>query len=75
MSYSLTCFVEPVRRSFFCFAKGLAGLTDGLAMGRAELRGEEIAIDFSMWSLWNMKIIFQKYITAEDDSQVLFSFE
>ena len=46
ISYLLACFVEPVRRSRFCFVEGLAGLTDNLTMGGAELKGEEVAIGF-----------------------------
>ena len=46
ISYSLTCFIELVTRPRFCFAKGLAGLTDVLAMSGAESRGEEVAICF-----------------------------
>ena len=47
ISYSLTYFLELIRRSCFCFAEGLAGLTDGLAMGKAESRGGEVAIGFT----------------------------
>ena len=48
ISHSLACFVEPNRRPRFCFAEGLiGGLTDGLAMGEAESRGEEVAVSFS----------------------------
>ena len=47
ISHSLACFIEFVRRLCFCFAKSLIGLTDSLAMGRAELRGEKVAIGFS----------------------------
>ena len=39
-------FVEPVRRSYFCFIESLAGLTDGLAMGKAKSRKGKIAISF-----------------------------
>ena len=47
ISHSLTCFVEHIERPHFCFAEGLTGgLIDGLAMGGAELRGEEIAVGF-----------------------------
>ena len=48
ISYSLACFVEPIGRPGFCFAEGLTGgLTDGLPMGRAASRGEEVAVGFS----------------------------
>ena len=58
ISHSLTCFVEPVRQPCFCFAKGLMSLTDGLAIGRAELRGREVTISFlgdlcEMWRLFS----------------------
>ena len=46
ISHSLACFVEPIRRLCFCFAEGLAGLTDGLAMGGAELSKKEIVVGF-----------------------------
>ena len=46
ISYSLVCFIEPVRRFYFCFIEGLAGLTDGLALGRVKLREREVAIGF-----------------------------
>ena len=45
--HSLAYFVWLVRQPRFCFAEGLAGLTDGFAMGGAELREREIAIVFS----------------------------
>ena len=44
ISHSLTRFVEPTGRPRFRFAEGL---TDGLAMGGAELRGGEVAVGFS----------------------------
>ena len=47
ISYFLTCLVELVRQLYFCFAEGLMGLTDGLAIGKTELRGEEVAVGFS----------------------------
>ena len=48
ISHSLTRFVEPIRRPCFCFAEDLTGgLTDGLAMGGAELRGRKVAVGFS----------------------------
>ena len=46
ISHSLACFVEPVRRPCFRFVEGLAGLTDGLAMGGAKSKREEIAVSF-----------------------------
>ena len=46
ISYSLAHFVEPVWRPCFCFAEGLVGLTDGLAIGRAELREGKVAVGF-----------------------------
>ena len=46
ISHSLAHFVEFIKRPCFSFAEGLTGLTDGLAIGRAELRGKEIAIGF-----------------------------
>ena len=47
ISYSLARFVEPIGRPQFCFVEGLTGLTDGLAMGGAKLRGEKVAVGFS----------------------------
>ena len=47
----LARFIEPVRRLCFCFAEGLVGLTDSLAIGITEFRGEEFAVGFSGWSL------------------------
>ena len=44
--YFLAYFDEPVGRSCFCFAKGLAYLTDSLAMGGAKLRREKVAVGF-----------------------------
>ena len=73
ISHSLTCFVEFIGRPCFYFAEGLAGLTDGLAIGGAESRVWEVAIGFSGWSLWNVEIIFRRCMTVEDGSQVLFS--
>ena len=47
ISHSLTCFVEPIGRPRFCFVEGLTGgLTNGLAMGGAELRGREVVVGF-----------------------------
>ena len=69
----LVCFVKPVEWPHFHFAEGLAGLTDDLAIGGAELRREEVTVGFSGWSLWNLEIIFRKCITAEDGSYVLSS--
>ena len=47
ISHFLARFVEPVRRPRFYFIKGLTGLTDGLAIGGAKLRGKEVIIGFS----------------------------
>ena len=48
ISHSLTCFIELIGRLCFRFTEGLTGgLTDGLAMGGAELRGGEVAVGFS----------------------------
>ena len=47
ISYSLACIVEPVRWPCFCFAEGLVGLTDSVAMGGVESRRGEVAIGFS----------------------------
>ena len=48
ISHSLAHFVEPIRRPCFRFAEGLtSGFTDGLAIGRAESRGGEVAVGFS----------------------------
>ena len=44
--YSLAHFVEPVRQLCFWFVEDLTGLTDGLAMGRAELKGKKVAVGF-----------------------------
>ena len=46
ISHSLSRFIEPIRCPRFYFIEDLAGLTDGLAIGGAELRGEEIAVGF-----------------------------
>ena len=46
IAHSMAYFVESVRRPCFCFAKSLMDLTDGLAMGRAELRGGEVTVGF-----------------------------
>ena len=46
ISYFLACFVEFIERLCFCFVKNLKNLTDGLAMGGAELRRGEIIIGF-----------------------------
>ena len=46
ISHSLAYFVELVGWSPFRFAEGLADLTDGLAMGGAELRRGEVAVGF-----------------------------
>ena len=40
-----------VSRLCFRFVIGLAGLTIGLAISRAELTGEEVAVGFLGWSL------------------------
>ena len=45
--YSLAYFIELFGQPCFCIAEGLAGLTNSLAMDRAELRGREIAVGFS----------------------------
>ena len=48
ISHSLAHFVEPIGRPRFWFVENLTGgLTDSLAMGRVESRGEEVAIGFS----------------------------
>ena len=47
ISHSLAYFVKPVCRLYFCFAKELTNLTDGLAIDGAKLRGGEIAVSFS----------------------------
>ena len=50
ISHSLTCFIELIGQPCFCFAEGLMnlmGLTNGLAISRAELRRGEIAVGFS----------------------------
>ena len=70
--YFFAYFIEPVRQLCFCFAENLAGLTDSLAIGGAESRGEEVAVDFFGWFLWNMEIIFRRCMTVEDGFQVLF---
>ena len=46
ISHSLTCFVELIRRPYFCFVKGLIHLTDGVAMGRVKLKGGKVAVGF-----------------------------
>ena len=46
ISHSLAHFVEPIGQPCFHFTKSLASLTDGLAMGKTELRGREIAVGF-----------------------------
>ena len=46
ISHSLACFVEPIGRLCFCFVESLAGLTGGLAINRAALREEKVAIGF-----------------------------
>ena len=48
ISHLLACFVESVRQPRFCFAEGLSGLTDGLAICGAELKGRKVAVGFSM---------------------------
>ena len=75
ISHSLTCFVKPVRRSRFCFTEDLMGWTNGLAMGEVELRRGKVAIGFSGWSLYNVEIIFRRYMIVEDDFQVLSFFK
>ena len=47
ISHSLAYFVEPDGQPRFCFSEALAGLTDGLAIGGAESRGEEVAVSYS----------------------------
>ena len=47
ISHSFACFIKPVRWTCFCFAKFLTSLTDGLAIGRVELRRKKVAIGFS----------------------------
>ena len=47
ISHSLTCFVELVERSRFCFAEGLTGLTDVLVIDGAESREKKVAVGFS----------------------------
>ena len=47
ISHSLTHFIEPIEQPCFCFAKGLMGLTDSLAMSGAKLREEEVVVGFS----------------------------
>ena len=44
ITHSLACFIEFVRWSCFCFAKGL---TDGLSISRARSRGGIVAVGFS----------------------------
>ena len=46
ISYFSACFVESVGRPHFCFAEGMTGLTDGLAIGKAELRGRKVTVGF-----------------------------
>ena len=46
ISHFLSSFVEFVRRPCFYFAEGLAGLIDGLSMGRADSREGEVAVGF-----------------------------
>ena len=64
----LARFIEPIRQLCFCFAENLTGLTDGLAMGGAKLRREKVTISFFECFLWNVEIIFQRYMTAKDGS-------
>ena len=45
--YFLACFVKLVGRPCFSFVEGLADLTNGLAIGRAELRRRKVAVGFS----------------------------
>ena len=45
--YSLAYFIDLLGRLCFCFSEDLAGLTDGLAMGRAKSRRRKFAVGFS----------------------------
>ena len=71
ISYFFPCFVELIERPWFCLTEGL---TNDLAISRVKLKGDEVTIGFSKWSLWKIEIIFQKCIIVEKDSQVFFSF-
>ena len=44
--YSLTCFIEPIGRPYFCFAEGLAALTDSFAMDGAKSRKRKVVVSF-----------------------------
>ena len=57
ISYSLTYFIELVRRLCFYFAESLTGLTNGLAMRGAELKRAKVASVFYDWFLWKVEII------------------
>ena len=46
ISHLLACFIEHARRPCFCFAEGLTGLIDGVAIGGVELRRKEVAVGF-----------------------------
>ena len=41
-------------------------------MSGAESRGVDVAVGFSGWFLWKVLIIFRRYMTVKEGSQVFF---
>ena len=54
---------HPVGCPRFCF---VGSWVVGLTMGGAESRGADVAVSFSGWSLWKVRTIFRRCMTAEE---------
>ena len=56
---------RPIGRPRFCF---MGSWVVGLAMGVAESRDADVAVGFSEWSLWKVRTIFRRCMTAKEGS-------